>query len=115
MRPSDNREDAIKIYLENVCGQHSPADYAVLLITRSADPQQLPTRPQRRLDAQAKNGYHRQNDKRSLTKTAVSTKVFTSCLNRPGMPWTRGPSSAGNTGRHAWNQQLLHFLPTIIL
>jgi hypothetical protein len=21
------------------------------------------------------------------------------------MPWTRGPSSAGNTGRHAWNQQ----------
>jgi hypothetical protein len=34
MRPSDNREDAIAIYLENVGGYHSPADYAVLLITR---------------------------------------------------------------------------------
>jgi hypothetical protein len=56
------------------------------------------------LDAQTKNGYHHQNDKRSLTKTVVSTKVLTSCLNRPGMPWTRGPTSGGNTGRHAWNQ-----------
>ena len=39
-----------------------------------------------------------------MTKSAVSTKVFTSCLNRPGMPWTCGPASAGKTGRHAWNQ-----------
>src|SRR3984885_10726272 len=68
---------------------------------------QLPTRSEGRLDAQTKNGGRCQNDKRSLTKTAVSTKVFTSCLNRPGMPWTRGPSSGGNTGRHAWNQQAL--------
>jgi hypothetical protein len=32
MRPSDNREDAIAIYLENVGAYYSPADYAVLLI-----------------------------------------------------------------------------------
>ena len=27
-----------------------------------------------------------------------------SCLDRPGIPWTRGLASGGNTGRHAWNQ-----------
>jgi hypothetical protein len=54
MRPSDNREDAVKLYLENVCGQHSPADYALLLIIGSRDPPQPPYRAQNRRRLAAK-------------------------------------------------------------
>jgi putative transposase len=27
-----------------------------------------------------------------------------SCLNQPGITWTRGPASGGTADRHAWNQ-----------